>query len=76
MKEKQNSSTDEQAGSYRLPWKQTAILAAGVAVMQACLTISGRGIEGFLLWILIFFVGYWLLFTFLVWVWRAVRKRS
>ena len=76
MKEKSKSPRDEQAGINRLPWKQTAILAAVVAVMQACLTISGRGIEGFLLWILILFVGYWLLFTFLIWLWRVVRRSS
>lgn len=59
-----------------LRWKQAAILAAVLAVIQAFLTINGRGIVGFLLWILIFFVGYWLLFTFLVWLWRTVRRRS
>lgn len=76
MKEKPKGPKDEQAGINRLPWKQTAMLAGVVAEMQACLTISGSGIEGFVLWILIFFVGYWLLFTFLVWLWRVVRKRS
>jgi len=76
MQEKPKGPKDEQAGSTRLPWKQTAILAGVVAMMQACLTINGRGIEGFLLWILIFFVGYWLLFIFLVWLWRVVARRS
>lgn len=76
MKEKPKSPKDDETGINRLPWKQTAILAAVVSVMQACLTISGRGIEGFLLWILIFFVGYWLLFIFLVWLWRVARRRA
>jgi hypothetical protein len=76
MKEKPKSPNDDQAGSNRLPWKQTAMLAAVLAVIQACLTISGRGIEGFILWIVILFVGYWLFFTFLVWVWRVKTRRS
>jgi hypothetical protein len=45
-------------------------------VTQSCLTISGRGIEGFILWIVILFVGYWLLFTFLLWLWRVLKRRS
>jgi hypothetical protein len=65
---KENPETPVKRSPLR--WKQTAILAAVVAVIQACLTISGRGIEGFILWTVIFFVIYWLLFTFLIWVWR------
>jgi hypothetical protein len=56
-------------------WKRTAVLAAVLAVIQACLTISGRGIEGFILWIVIFFVIYWALFTFLVWLWQRRSRR-
>ena len=52
-----------------------AIAAAILAVIQACLTIEGRGIEGFVLWVLIFFIGYWLLFTLLLWLWRRLRDR-
>ncbi len=52
------------------------MLAAVVAVIQACLTINGRGIEGFVLWIVIFFLAYWLFFTFLVWLWGVLRRRS
>jgi len=59
-----------------LPWKQCAILAAIVAVIQAFLTINGRGITGFILWVLIIFVAYWIVFTFLVWVWRRLRDRA
>jgi hypothetical protein len=76
VKENPKNSKDGQAGSGSLPWKQIAMLAAVLAVLQACLTINGRGIEGFVLWILIFFVGYWLLFTFLVWLVRYLRRRS
>jgi hypothetical protein len=61
-------------GPLRL--KQTAMLAAVLAVVQACLTINGRGIEGFVLWIFIFFLGYWFLFSFLIWLWGVLRKRS
>ena len=57
-------------------WRQSAKLAAIVAVIQAFLTISGRGIEGFVLWILILFVTYWLLFTFLIWLWRVITRRA
>jgi hypothetical protein len=54
----------------------TATLATILAMAQACLTIEGRGIEGFILWVLILFVGYWLLFTILVWLWRRLRERE
>ena len=50
--------------------------AAILAIVQACLTIEGRGIEGFVLWVLILFAGYWLLFTFLAWLWRRFRDRA
>jgi hypothetical protein len=76
VKDRPKDAKAAQAGSTPLPLKQTAMLAAVLAVLQACLTINGRGIEGFVLWILIFFVGYWLLFTFLVWLWRYFRRRS
>ena len=56
--------------------KWTAMLAAIVAVIQAFLTINGRGIEGFVLWIIILFVAYWLLFTFLLWLWRTIMRRK
>lgn len=52
------------------------MLAAVIAVIQACLTIRGMGIEGFILWILLLFVIYWLLFTFLIWLWRVLTRRS
>jgi hypothetical protein len=57
-------------------WRPLAIAAAVIAVVQACLTIEGRGIEGFILWVLILFVGYWLLFTFLRWLWGRFRDRA
>jgi fatty acid desaturase len=53
-----------------------AVAAAILAVVQACLTIRGRGIEGFVLWVLILFAGYWLLFTLLAWVWGKLRNRT
>jgi hypothetical protein len=60
----------------RSTWKLTTIAAAILAVIQACLTIEGRGIEGFILWVIIFFVGYLLLFNFLIWLVRRLRDRA
>jgi hypothetical protein len=67
---------DQQTGKRRGSWKSMAIAAAILAIVQACLTIEGRGIEGFVLWVLILFVGYWLLFTLLAWLWRRLRDRA
>lgn len=73
---KENPENDTR-GKRRLPTsKSLATAAAMLAVIQACLTIEGRGIEGFILWILILFVAYWLFFTFLVWLWGRIRDRS
>ncbi|HSL28980.1 MAG TPA: hypothetical protein VK900_07260 [Anaerolineales bacterium] len=52
------------------------IAAAILAVVHACLVIEGRGIEGFLLWVIILFLGYWLLFQLLIWLSRKIRERS
>lgn len=52
------------------------IAAAILAVVHACLVIEGRGIAGFLLWVVILFFGYWLLFTFLIWLSGRLRERS
>lgn len=60
----------------RSTWKLFALAAAILAAIQACLMIEGRGIEGFVLWVLIFFVGYWLLFTIAAWVWERFRDRA
>jgi hypothetical protein len=73
MKQRPENTKDASVKRNPLRWKQTAMLAAIIAVVQACLTISGRGIEGFILWIIIFFVIYWLFFTFVVWLWRVLR---
>jgi fatty acid desaturase len=75
---KDNPENGDQArGKRRAPtWRSLAIAAAILAVIQACLTIEGRGIEGFILWVLIFFVGYWLFFTFLVWLLGRLRERK
>ena len=56
-------------------WRPLAIAAAILAIVQACLTVEGRGIAGFILWVIILFFGYWLLFTFLVWLWQRYRDR-
>jgi len=76
MKENPEPLRDAPVKRFRSRWKQTAIPAAVIAVIQAFLTISGMGIEGFILWIIILFVVYWLLLTFLVWLWRVVKSRS
>lgn len=75
MKQKPENGREAPDKRPALRGRQIAILAAVIAVIQAFLTISGRGIEGFILWILILFVAYWLLFTFLLWLWRTFRKR-
>lgn len=53
-----------------------ALVAAILAVLQACLTIEGRGIEGFIAWVIILFAAYWLLFMFLRWLWDRLRNRA
>lgn len=75
MKENPENDNDARVEQRSL-WKPLAIAAAIVAVIQACLTIEGMGIEGFILWVLILFAGYWLFFTFLVWLWRRFRDRT
>ena len=60
----------------RSTWKPLATAAAIVAIIQACLTIEGRGIEGFILWVIILFVAYWLFFTGVVWLWQRFRDRA
>ena len=72
MKE-QPENGDSVRVKQRSTWKPLAIMAAIIAVIQACLTIEGRGIEGFALWVIILFVAYWLLFSFLAWLWRRFR---
>jgi hypothetical protein len=56
-------------------WRQGAKIAAVVAVIQACLTIEGRGIEGFIVAVILIFVAYWLVFTFIIWLWRRRTGR-
>ena len=73
---KENSESDTRDKRRSPTWRLLATTAAILAVVQACLTIRGRGIEGFVLWVLILFVGYWLLFTLLVWLWRRLRDRG
>ena len=63
-------------GKRRSTWKLFAVAAAILAVIQACLTIEGRGIAGFVLWVLILFVGYLLLFTAAAWLWERFRDRA
>jgi hypothetical protein len=75
MKEHPETDNDARA-KRRFTWKPLTIAAAIIAVIQSCLTIEGRGIEGFVLWVLILFVAYWLLFTFLAWLWQRYRGRS
>jgi hypothetical protein len=73
---KENPENDPR-GQRRSPtWKTLAAASAILAVIQACLTIEGRGIEGFILWVLILFVGYWIFFTVLVWLWGRFKDRA
>jgi hypothetical protein len=73
---KKNPENDTQVKQRPSTWKPLATAAAIIAVIQACLTIEGRGIEGFILWVLILFFAYWLFFTFLRWLWRRLRDRA
>ena len=76
MKENPENVNDARVKRRPPTWKQTAIVAAIISVIQACLTIEGMGIEGFVLWVIILFVGYWLFFTFLIWLWRRLSDRA
>ena len=71
-----HSPANEPAAKRRRSTKLFVIAAAILAVVQACFTIEGRGIEGFVLWVLILFGGYWLLFTLLAWLWDRWRDRA
>jgi hypothetical protein len=73
---KDKPENDPRVKRRQPSWKPVAAAAAILAVIQACLTIEGRGIEGFILWVLILFVGYWLFFTLLVWPWRKLSDRA
>lgn len=76
MRENPEKGSDTRARRRSLTGKPLVIASAILAVMQACLTIEGRGIEGFILWVIILFFGYWLFFTFLEWLWRRFRDRA
>jgi hypothetical protein len=73
---KENPGNDTRVKRRSSAWKPLAAVAAVIAVVQACLTIEGRGIEGFVLWVVILFVGYWLFFTVLRWLWQRYRDRT
>ena len=73
---KEHPENDRRTRRRQSSWKPLAIAAAILAVVQACLTIEGMGIEGFILWVLILFAFYWLLFTFLRFLWRRLRDRA
>jgi hypothetical protein len=73
---KENPQNNNSARVKRPAWKLLATMAAVIAVIQACLTIEGRGIEGFILWVIILFVAYWLLFSLLAWMWQRFTRRS
>ena len=72
---KENPENDARVKRHST-WKPLAAAAAILAVIQACLTIEGMGIEGFILWVLILFVAYWLFFTVVVWLWQRFRDRA
>ena len=73
---KENPENDPRVKRSPSAWRQSAIAAAIIAVIQACLTIEGMGIEGFVLWVIIIFVAYWLFFTFLIWILGRIRDRA
>ncbi|HEU4746186.1 MAG TPA: hypothetical protein VFS61_13160 [Anaerolineales bacterium] len=73
---KESSENDTRVKRLSPTWKLLATAAAILAVIQACLTIEGRGMEGFVLWVIILFAGYWLLFTLVIWLWQRFRDRA
>jgi len=75
MKENPQNENQARGEPRQSTWKPLAIAAAIIAVVHACLAIEGRGIVGFVLWLIILFVAYWLFFTFLTWVWRKFKAR-
>ena len=75
MKDTPGNKKDTRVKTRSTP-KLLAAAAAALAVIQACLTINGRGLLGFVLWVIVFFVAYWLIFTFLFWVVRRFRDRN
>ena len=72
---KENPENDARVKQRSPTWRTLATASAILAVVQACLTIEGMGIEGFILWVVILFVGYWLFFTLLAWLWRRFGNR-
>ena len=69
---KENSSQGRPPRSRR---RLITIAALVLAVVLACLTIRGMGVEGFVLWVIILFAGYWLLFNILLWLLGRLTKR-
>ena len=67
---------NEARGKQRSAWKPLMVAAAILAIVQACLTIKGRGIEGFIAWVIILFVAYWLFFMLLRWLLGRLRDRA
>jgi hypothetical protein len=72
---KENPEKDPQARQRSSTWKLLIVAAATLAVVQACLTIEGTGIEGFVLWVIILFAGYLLLFCVAAWLWQRYKAR-
>ena len=75
MKENPENKKDTRVKPRSTP-KLLAGAAAVLAVIQACLTINGRGVLGFVLWVMVFFVAYWLIFMFLFWAVQRFRDRK
>lgn len=72
---KENPENHPQVKRRSPTWKTLAVAAGILAVIQACLTVEGMGIEGFVLWVIILFSGYWLFFMAVVWLWGRFRDR-
>jgi hypothetical protein len=75
MKEKPENVQNALVWRHPSVWRQSAKIAAVIAVIQACLTIQGRGIEGFIAAAILIFVVYWLFFAFVFWLWRRRTGR-
>jgi len=77
MKENPENVQYAMVGRRVSAWRQGAKAAAVVAVIQIILSVShGDDISLALFSAALVFSGYWLLFSFIIWLWRVVTCRT
>lgn len=57
-------------------WRQGAKPAALVAIIQIVFMVLDPAPNSGIVAVLIIFAAYWVFFTFLVWLWRVIRKQN